>query len=180
MAREPPDHCPRCGSALYPVDPPGRFQCPSCEEPVVHYPAPCTRLAILDGDAILLVKVDHPEAELWGTPGGMVEVNEDPADGAARELREETTLWVDPGDLVFFDARSFPKFGRFHKTYLCYAVAAEAVEGSPRANDEIVAARYWTEGAFTTADARLLTSWPADYRDLRWWIDSARSALGRD
>jgi len=55
--------------------------------------------AVRDGNAILLVTVDVPDRDIWGTPGGMLEAGEDPTVGAARELHEETTLlidWPDP------------------------------------------------------------------------------------
>lgn len=179
MVNEPPEHCPRCGERVTPVDPPSAFSCESCDEPVFHNPTPTARLAVLDGDAILLVKVDLPDRDLWGTPGGMVEPGEDPDEAGARELREETTLVVDPTDLVLFDARSFPKFGRFHKTYLAYAVAADDVSGTPTADHEVADARFWTADAFAAAPDRLLTSWPDDYQRIDWWIEHARAALER-
>ena len=110
MGNEPPEFCHYCGTALSPVDPPSTHYCPSCDEHVFYNPTPCTRLAVLDDEAILLVKVDLPDRNLWGTPGGMVEVGEDPDEAGARELAEETTLIVDPEDLVWFDARTFAKF----------------------------------------------------------------------
>lgn len=180
MVNEPPDYCPRCGTQLSPVDPPSVYHCPSCDAPVFHNPVPTTRVALIDGDSILLVKVDAPERDLWGTPGGLVEADEDPDVAGARELEEETTLSVDPDDLVLFDARTFPKFGNFHKTYLAYAVAAEDVTGEPCPDDEVVAARFWTRSEFATANDRLLTSWPETYKDLEWWIDSAQNALAQE
>src|SRR6056297_2334666 len=144
MANRPPDFCPYCGTKLSPVDPPTAHYCESCDDYVFYNPIPTARLAVLDGDSILLVKVDIPDADLWGTPGGMVEASEDPDVAGARELEEETTLAVDPGDLVLFDARSFAKFGTTHNTPLTYAVDVADVSGSPEADDEVAAARFWT------------------------------------
>lgn len=177
MGQEPPEFCPHCGTSLSPVEPPAKHFCPACEALIPYYPAPCARLAVLDGEDILLVKVDHPDCELWGTPGGMVEAGENPDQAAARELREETTLIVAPDNLVLFDARTFAKFGRFHKTYLCYAVDASAVTGTPEADHEVAAAQFWSFEQFERSDGRLLTSWPAVYRNLHWWFNSAREAL---
>lgn len=177
VVREPPDHCPQCGTALDPLDPPRRFACPTCEETVPHHPIPVARLAVIDGDDLLLVKVDHPDRHLWGTPGGHVEADEHPHHAGARELAEETTLQVDPDDLALFDARTFPKFGEVYKTYLCYAVNAADVSGSPTADHEVAQARFWAIDDFQAADDRLLTSWPAAYKDITWWIEQAQTAL---
>lgn len=177
MGNEPPEFCHYCGMALSPVDPPSAHYCDSCDEHVFYNPTPCTRLAVLDEGDILLVKVDLPERNLWGTPGGMVEVGEDPDEAGARELKEETTLVVDPEDLVWFDARTFAKFETFHKTYLCYAVDAADVIGTPQADDEVADARFWTPQEFASSEGQLLTSWPAAYKNLQWWVTSARTAL---
>jgi len=179
MANEPPEFCPYCGTALTPVDPPTAHRCASCDDVVFYNPAPAARVAVLDGDAVLLVGVDLPDRDLWGTPGGMVEAGEDPDEAAARELREETTLAVDPDDLVLFDARTFAKFGRIHKTSIAYAVDSAAVRGTPRAADEVAAARFWSPAELAAADDELLTSWPTAHQDLAWWVDNARAALAR-
>ena len=177
MANAPPEYCPRCGERLDPVDPPGSFYCHACDGPTFHNPVPAARLAVLDGDHILLVKVDAPDRDLWGTPGGMLEPEEQPAAAGARELTEETTLEVDPDALTLFDVRTFKKFDRFDKLYLAFAVDAADVRGIPTADDEVVEARFWAREEFASAEARLLTSWPREYKDLSWWIENAQAAL---
>lgn len=179
MVREPPDCCPRCGTDVSPVDPPATFYCHDCDDYVLYHPIPTARLAVVDDRSILLVKVDAPDRDLWGTPGGLVEPGEDPAVAGVRELREETQLAVDPDDLVLFDSRSFAKFGTMHKTYIAYAVDAADVAGEPEADHEVVDARYWDLAEFEAADDRLLTSWPDAYKDLNWWMEEARTALER-
>lgn len=180
MADRPPDFCPYCGTKLSPVEPPTCHYCKSCDDYVFYNPIPTARLAVLDDESILLVKVDVPDRNLWGTPGGMVEAGEDPDAAGARELNEETTLTVDPDDLVLFDARSFAKFGTTHKTTLAYAVDYGDINGSPEAADEVAAARFWTAAELEAAEDRLLTSWPTAYKDLDWWIENARAALNRE
>jgi 8-oxo-dGTP diphosphatase len=181
MANEPPDFCPYCSSELAPVDPPSAHHCDDCEEYVFFNPVPTARLAILDGDEILLGRVPLPDRDLWATPGGMVEAGEDPDVAGARELREETGLRVDPGDLVLFDARTFVKFEATHKTSLCYAVDAADVRGTPEARAELMNTRYWTVGEFTDVAATLGdgTNVPAAHADLSWWVEEGRAALER-
>lgn len=167
MVNEPPSFCPRCGTALESIDPPTVHHCNSCGAPVFYNPIPTARVAVLNDNSILLVKVDTPECDLWGTPGGMVQAGEDPDVAGARELAEETTLSVDPTDLILFDARTFVKFEATHKTCLAYAVAADNVRGTPQAADEVAAARFWTPGELAAAEDRPLTSWPTAVFNVR-------------
>lgn len=51
--------------------------------------------AVRDGERILLVRHD----DRWMLPGGMLEPDESHAEGAAREVREETGIPVDVTDL---------------------------------------------------------------------------------
>lgn len=177
MVNYPPDYCPYCGAELSAVDPPSVHHCEACEEYVFHNPTPTARVAVLDGDAVLLVRPVGADRPLWGTPGGAVEADEDPDVAGARELEEELGVSVDPADLVLFDARTFAKFGAVQKTSICYAVEAAAVDGTPRPRGEVTAVRYWTPAELDAAEDRLLTSWPEAHKNLQWWVDNGRAAL---
>jgi 8-oxo-dGTP pyrophosphatase MutT (NUDIX family) len=52
------------------------------------------------------------DPEKWGPPGGHLEPGEAPAEGAARELLEETGVHLDPGDLTLWRAIEV-----FHEAY---------------------------------------------------------------
>jgi len=52
------------------------------------------------------------DPEKWGPPGGHLEPDEDPAEGAARELLEETGVRVDPAEL-----RLWRVIDVFHQAY---------------------------------------------------------------
>ena len=70
-----------------------RYHCLSCK--TIHYenPKPTATLICPQKDNILLVKrAFEPGKGLWGLPGGFIELNETPDQGALRELREETNL----------------------------------------------------------------------------------------
>jgi 8-oxo-dGTP diphosphatase len=65
-----------------------------------------TRLAAYgwceSGDAVLLVRIaaGYVDAGMWTLPGGGIDFGEDPADGARREVEEETGLRVRLGELL--------------------------------------------------------------------------------
>jgi 8-oxo-dGTP diphosphatase len=56
------------------------------------------------GWLLLQERDEHPviDPERWGPPGGHLEPGEDPAEGAARELLEETAVRLDPGRLTLW------------------------------------------------------------------------------
>ena len=89
MVSRPADYCPRCGTALTTTEFEGNehFFCPDCDRAVWHNPVPCASVAVVDGDAVLLVRrAAEPGVGDWTVPGGHLERAEPPAAGAAREL----------------------------------------------------------------------------------------------
>ena len=62
------------------------------------------RVILLDDtDRLLLIRghdADQPERSWWFTVGGGIDAGEDPRTAAAREVREETGIELDPADLV--------------------------------------------------------------------------------
>ena len=54
-----------------------------------------------DQGRLLLIKRGHaPGAGLWSLPGGRIEPGETDAEALVREMREETGLVIDPGQLI--------------------------------------------------------------------------------
>ena len=65
----PPEYCPDCDGRLQAVDPPAVQRCGDCGEYEFFDPIPTAQVAVLDGDAVLLVTVDLPERNRSGKPG---------------------------------------------------------------------------------------------------------------
>jgi len=63
---------------------------------------PCVGAVIKDGRGrLLLIKRGHaPGAGLWSLPGGRIEPGETDAEALVREMREETGLTIEAGQLI--------------------------------------------------------------------------------
>ncbi len=98
-----PRFCPQCGHAVetQPQDGRPRPVCPQCGW--VHYAQHKVCAAAIvqrDGQVLLVQRARPPYVGAWGLPAGYVEVDETPAQAAAREVLEETGLAVGVGPLL--------------------------------------------------------------------------------
>ena len=123
---------------------------------------PCVGAVIKDDQGrLLLIKRGHaPGAGLWSLPGGRIEPGETDAEALVREMREETGLAVEPGQLIgtvrrpaqdgdVFDIRDY---------------AATVTGGTLRAADDAAEARWVAPGELgslpvTEGLVEALTSW---------------------
>jgi ADP-ribose pyrophosphatase YjhB (NUDIX family) len=90
-------YCPRCAAELedHQVRCHRRLVCPDCS--YIFYLTPATVTCVLaerDGEILFVLRKYEPGAGQWCLPAGFVEAGEQPADSAAREVREETGLDV--------------------------------------------------------------------------------------
>jgi len=111
LARGTITHCASCGGRLDLRDVAGeerpRLVCADCGH--IAYVNPrlvTTTLPVSDaGEVVLLRRGFEPGRGLWAQPGGFLEVDETPSEGAARETLEEIGLIVVPEAIVGLYAR---------------------------------------------------------------------------
>jgi len=113
-------------------------------------------VVLRDEQALIVQRAQQPNAGRWGFPGGVLELGETVADGAMRELFEETGIVAKPaGVLDVHDAITRDADGRVQFHYLLIAVRGiwQSGEGEPAddaaacawvTRDEIAAGRYPT------------------------------------
>ena len=150
MITVPGDYCPLCGTELECASVEGRERrrCPDCDRVVWRNSKPVASVVVRDGEAVLLGKRDvDPHRGVWGVPGGNLEHDEHPAAGAARELREETGVRVDPEKLRLFSVDHTAK-ERGSIVGIRYLVDRAATAGEPTARDETSAVRFDTLDGF--------------------------------
>jgi 8-oxo-dGTP pyrophosphatase MutT (NUDIX family) len=117
-----------------------------------------------EADRVLLFHGSDPANradEFWVTPGGGLAPGESPAQGAARELFEETGLRVDPaglGEPVFADVVEFPFGGRWYRAdqrFFLYRVATWEVDTSRFDDVERASVdryRWWSAAELAATD----------------------------
>ena len=114
-------------------------------------------VVVLRADKVLIVqRKQQPNAGRWGFPGGVLELGETVAQGAMRELLEETGIVAEPaGWLDIHDAITRDDEGRVQFHYTLIAVrgvwksgegvaADDAADCAWAARSDIVAGKYPT------------------------------------
>ena len=113
--------------------------------------------AIIRGGKVLVVRrARRPALNLYTLPGGAVELGEPLTNALVREVREETSLSVEPvalaghRDVIARDAQ-----GRIERHFVILCFAARWLAGEPILNDELDDAR-WVDpselGAYRTTE----------------------------
>ena len=96
-------HCPRCATALEPLDGGARIECSQCGFRYYASSKPTSSGLVLDDEGRILLarRAQEPDQGKWDLPGGFLNEGEAPRDGLRRELLEEASLDVEP--VEFFD-----------------------------------------------------------------------------
>ena len=126
------------------------------DRPIVAVLAVVLRGEGSDTQALIVQRAQQPNVGRWGFPGGVLELGETVAEGAMRELQEETGIVAEPaGWLDVHDAISRDAEGRVQFHYILIAVRAvwRSGEGEPAddaaacawvGREDILAGRYPT------------------------------------
>lgn len=153
------NHCTNCGGPLTlgPIagEERDRLACAACGH--IAYVNPrlvVTAIPITDrGEVILLRRGFEPGRGFWAQPGGFLEVDETPSEGAIRETLEETGLVVAPGDIIGL-------YARLEAAVVVLAYEATVVGGEARTSPEALNVR-----AFAPEDI----PWPEIAFKTTWW-----------
>jgi 8-oxo-dGTP diphosphatase len=126
------------------------------DRPIVAVLAVVLRPMGQENRALIVQRAQQPNAGRWGFPGGVLELGETVAEGAMRELLEETGVVAEPaGWLNVHDAISRDDEGRvqFHYTLIAMRGVWQSGEGVAAddaaacawvSRDDIVAGKYPT------------------------------------
>jgi len=139
------NYCPRCGHALEDREAFGRVRrfCPACSRIVFRdHKVAAGVLVEREGKVLLVRRRMRPRQGTWTFPAGFVEFDEDPADAAVRECREETGLEVEISGLLDV----IPGREHAHGADIVVVYRARLVGGEPEAGDDVDQVAFFTLG----------------------------------
>ncbi len=86
----------------------------------IHFPQVAVGAIIFRDEKILLVKRSKPPAKgMWAIPGGKINSGESMKDALRREIKEETNLEIEVGEVVYvFDVLEYDKNNRLRFHYV--------------------------------------------------------------
>src|SRR5262245_11299947 len=91
---------------------------------------------VRDGKALIIKRAHEPRKGEWSLPGGLLELGESLIDAVKREIKEETSLDIEVGQVIeTFDRVHRDEEGRirYHFViidYVCWPTGGEATAGS--------------------------------------------------
>jgi 8-oxo-dGTP diphosphatase len=98
---------------------------------------------VRDGHVLVVQRARPPAAGLFTLPGGVVEAGETLLEAVMREVREETSLTIEPVALAGFrEAIARDGDGRVERHFVILPFAARWLAGEPRLSEELSDARW--------------------------------------
>jgi ADP-ribose pyrophosphatase YjhB (NUDIX family) len=98
---------------------------------------------IRDGKVLIVRRARKPALNLYSLPGGAVETGESLFDAVIREVREETSLDVEPVALAGHrEAIMRDRDGRVERHFVILSCASRWIKGEPVLNEELDDARW--------------------------------------
>lgn len=166
------NRCTNCGGPLHLGSIPGeerpRLSCAACGH--ITYVNPrlvATTIPVTDGgEVVLLRRGFEPGRGFWAQPGGFLEIDETPTEGAVRETLEETGLAVAPGEIIGL-------YARLEAAVVVLVYEARIVGGAMRASPEALEVRTFAPEAIPWAEIAFKTTWWA----LVDWLGKRRPDL---
>ena len=102
---------------------------------------------IRDGKVLVVRRAQPPAGGLFSLPGGVVEVGETLHEAVAREVREETSLTIEPVALAGFrETIVRDQQNRVERHFVILPFAARWIAGEPVLNDELSEWRWVEQG----------------------------------
>jgi 8-oxo-dGTP diphosphatase len=93
-------------------------------------------VVVQDGRALIVKRAHEPRKGEWSLPGGIVELGETLVDAARREIKEETGLDVDVGDVIEVFDRVHRLDGRVQFHFVIVDYLCRPIGGSLQAGDD--------------------------------------------
>lgn len=152
--------CPFCATALAPRRVAGRRlkACSQCGYVDYQNARPAAGAVIVNekNEVLLAKRAVPPLKGYWNLPGGFLENDEHPRDGAMREVREETGLVIEPVGFIgiFMGTYNDPHQGFFDTLNVYYFARVR--------NPELTAADDASELRFFPLDALPRIAFPCD------------------
>jgi ADP-ribose pyrophosphatase YjhB (NUDIX family) len=94
------------------------------------------------GRVLLIRRGGEPLKGEWSIPGGLVELGEELAEGARRELKEETGLDIEPLEILTVFDRIFRKGRRVRYHFVIVDFACRLRGGRLRPGSDVLEARW--------------------------------------
>jgi ADP-ribose pyrophosphatase YjhB (NUDIX family) len=123
MAGPEPHFCSRCGAPLVErliaSEQRVRRQCEACGLIAYRNPLVLVNTIVAAQDRVLLCRrASDPGAGRWALPGGFMEMGESMEEAAAREIREETGVGVDPRELRLHAVVTLPDISEIYVGFI--------------------------------------------------------------